>query len=132
MVVKLKPIIFLPGDYICRKDEIEREIYIIQSGLVVVLGGNNGKTVLITVGKGSTFGEIALLGVAGMSRRTADVVSKGFSNLFTLRKEDLETALQHYPEAKKILNAKAKKMLKEKADKDRKEKRKYQDESKEG
>ena len=72
------------------------------------------------------FGEIALLGVAGISRRTADVVSKGFSNLFLLRKEDLEDALKYYPKAKRILNLKAKKMIKEKM---AKEENKAKDES---
>ena len=117
--MKLKPIIFLPGDYVCRKDDIGREMYIVQSGFVMVLGGEDGRTVLVTLGEGSVFGEIALLGVGGMNRRTADVVSKGFSNLFTLRKDDLELALKHYPEAKRILNAKANKLMKEQAEKNK-------------
>ena len=111
--MKLRPIIFLPGDYICRKDDIGREMYIVQSGFVMVLGGNDGKTCLVTLSEGSVFGEISLLGVGGMNRRTADVVSKGFSNLFTLRKEDLEETLKYYPDAKCILNAKARKLMKE-------------------
>ena len=127
LVVKLRPIIFLPGDYVCRKDDIGREMYIIQSGFVMVLGGKDGRTVLVTLGEGSVFGEIALLGVGGMNRRTADVVSKGFSNLFELRKDDLESALKHYPDAKRILNAKANKLMKEKSEKNKKE----EDESKE-
>ena len=118
LVTKLKPIIFLPGDYICRKDDIGREMYIVESGYVMVLGppapGTTSRKVLVTLGQGSVFGEIALLGVAGIGRRTADVVSKGFSNLFSLRKEDLEAALKYYPEAKRILNNKAKKLIREK------------------
>ena len=121
LVVKLRPIIFLPGDYICRKDDIGREMYIVQSGFVMVLGGNDGKTCLVTLREGSVFGEIALLGVGGMNRRTADVVSKGFSNLFTLRKEDLEETLKHYPDAKRILNAKARKLMKENDERNAKE-----------
>ena len=113
LVVKLRPIIYLPGDYICRKDDIGREMYIVQSGYVQVLGGKDGKTCLVELGEGSVFGEIALLGVTGMNRRTADVVSKGFSSLFVLRKEDLEESLKNYPDAKRILNAKARKMMKE-------------------
>ena len=113
LVTKLRPIIFLPGDYICRKDEIGREMYIVQSGYVMVMGdpepGRLVRRCLVTLSEGSVFGEIALLGVAGISRRTADVVSKGFSTLFSLRKEDLESALKYYPDAKKLLNAKAKK-----------------------
>ena len=111
--MKLRPIIYLPGDYICRKDDIGREMYIVQSGFVQVLGGQDGRTCLVTLGEGSVFGEIALLGVGGMNRRTADVVSQGFSNLFTLRKEDLEEALKYYPDAKRILNAKARRLMKE-------------------
>ncbi len=34
--MKLRPIIYLPGDYICRKDDIGREMYIVQSGFVQV------------------------------------------------------------------------------------------------
>ena len=83
LVVKLRPIIYLPGDYICRKDDIGREMYIVQSGFVQVLGGQDGRTCLVTLSEGSVVGEIALLGVGGMNRRTADVVSQGFSNLFT-------------------------------------------------
>ena len=117
LVTKLRPTIFLPGDYICRKDDIGREMYIVKSGYVMVLGP--ARNVLVSLGEGSVFGEIALLGLAGMSRRTADVVSKGFSNLFLLRKDDLEDALRYYPKAKRILNLKAQKMIKEKMAKEK-------------
>lgn len=78
-----------------------------------VLGGIDGRTVLCTLGEGSVFGEIALLGVGGMNKRTADVVSVGFSNLFVLQKADLEEVLKDYPDAKRILNARAKKLMRE-------------------
>ena len=103
----------LPGDYICRKDDIGKEMFIIQAGQVQVLGGLNRKKVLVTLGQGSVFGEIALLGVDGMNKRTADVVSKGFSNLFVLQKDDLELVLKDYPDAKQILNARARRLMKE-------------------
>ena len=47
------------------------------------------------------------------------MVSKGFSNLFLLRKDDLEDALRYYPKAKRILNLKAQKMIKEKMAKEK-------------
>ena len=84
-----------------------RHLYIFQ-----VLGGIDGRKVLVTLGQGSVFGEIALLGVGGMNRRTADVVSRGFSNLFVLQKDDLETVLKDYADAKRILNARARKLMK--------------------
>ena len=67
----LRPVIFLPDDYICRKDDIGREIFIFQSGFVMVLGGFDGRTCLVPLGQGSVFGEIALLCVGGMNTQTA-------------------------------------------------------------
>ena len=106
-------ILDLPGDYICRKDDIGKEMFIIQAGQVQVLGGLDKKKVLVTLGQGSVFGEIALLGVGGMNKRTADVISKGFSNLFVLQKDDLELVLKDYPDAKQILSARARRLMKE-------------------
>ncbi len=96
-------------------------MFIIQSGQAQVKGGPDGKTVFVTLGEGSVFGEIALLGVDGMNRRTADVVSVGFSNLFVLKKKDLEDVLIDYPAAKRMLNVRARKLIRENAAKVRQE-----------
>lgn len=48
-------------------------MFIIQSGKIHVIGGPSGTQILVTLGEGSVFGEIALLGIGGMNKRTADV-----------------------------------------------------------
>ncbi|KAM9182753.1 cyclic nucleotide-gated channel beta-1 [Mergus octosetaceus] len=112
MLKRLRSVVYLPNDYVCKKGEIGREMYIIQAGQVQVLGGPDGKTVLVTLKAGSVFGEISLLAAGGGNRRTANVVAHGFANLFILDKKDLNEILVHYPESQKLLRKKAKKMLK--------------------
>ncbi|KFP02691.1 Cyclic nucleotide-gated cation channel beta-1, partial [Calypte anna] len=112
MLKRLKSVVYLPNDYVCKKGEIGREMYIIQAGQVQVLGGPDGKTVLVTLKPGSVFGEISLLAAGGGNRRTANVVAQGFANLFILDKKDLNEILVHYPESQNLLRKKAKKMLK--------------------
>ncbi|KAF1500803.1 Cyclic nucleotide-gated cation channel beta-1, partial [Megadyptes antipodes antipodes] len=120
MLKRLKSVVYLPNDYVCKKGEIGREMYIIQAGQVQVLGGPDGKTVLVTLKAGSVFGEISLLAAGGGNRRTANVIAHGFANLFILDKKDLNEILVHYPESQKLLRKKAKKMLKNNKLKDEK------------
>ncbi|OXB76090.1 UNVERIFIED_CONTAM: hypothetical protein H355_000189 [Colinus virginianus] len=112
MLKRLRSVVYLPNDFVCKKGEIGREMYIIQAGQVQVLGGPDGKTVLVTLKAGSVFGEISLLAAGGGNRRTANVIAHGFANLFILDKKDLNEILVHYPESQKLLRKKAKKMLK--------------------
>ena len=84
---------------------------IIKQGCLEVVG-DDGQTVLATLTDGSYFGEISILNLVGSgNRRTANVRSVGYSDLFCLSKDDLFEALTEYPEAKAILEEKGRKTL---------------------
>ncbi|KAL2300187.1 hypothetical protein Nmel_012151, partial [Mimus melanotis] len=100
MLKRLRSVVYLPNDYVCKKGEIGREMYIIQAGQVQVLGGTRWQI------------RAACWQQGGGNRRTANVVAHGFANLFILEKKDLNEILVHYPESQKLLRKKAKKMLK--------------------
>uniref|UniRef100_A0A8C2FWJ1 Cyclic nucleotide gated channel subunit beta 1b n=1 Tax=Cyprinus carpio TaxID=7962 RepID=A0A8C2FWJ1_CYPCA len=111
MLKSLRSVVYLPGDYVCKKDEVGREMYIIKAGEVQVVGGPDGKTVFVTLKAGAVFGEVSLLAVGGGNRRTANVVARGFSNLLILTKRDLNEIMVHYPVSQKLLRKRARKML---------------------
>ncbi|XP_014676958.1 PREDICTED: cyclic nucleotide-gated olfactory channel-like [Priapulus caudatus] len=113
LVLKLRLQVFSPGDYICRKGDIGKEMYIVKRGKLSVVG-DDGHTVFVTLGAGSVFGEVSILNIAGNktgNRRTANVRSVGYSDLFCLYKDDLWQALGEYPDAKKALLERGRQIL---------------------
>ncbi|XP_068437665.1 cyclic nucleotide-gated channel beta-3 [Clinocottus analis] len=117
MLLRLKSIVYLPGDFVVKKGDIGKEMYVIKSGAVQVVGGPDNSIVFVTLKAGCVFGEISLLQSSkdGGNRRTANVKAYGFANLFVLEKKDLFDILVHYPESQKVLARKGKKLMKAKA-----------------
>ncbi|KAJ8335842.1 hypothetical protein SKAU_G00391840 [Synaphobranchus kaupii] len=113
LVLKLQPQVFSPGDYICKKGDIGREMYIIKDGKLAVVA-DDGVTQFVVLSDGSYFGEISILNIKGSkagNRRTANIRSIGYSDLYCLSKDDLMEALTEYPEAMGMLEEKGRQIL---------------------
>ena len=113
LVTKLKLEVFSPNDFVCKKGDIGKEMYFIKSGRLVVVS-DDGEKVFATLSEGKYFGELSILNIPGMksgNRRTANVKSVGFTNLFCLTKIDLWQVLAEYPIARATLLEKGKAIL---------------------
>jgi len=47
IVLKLKPMLYLPGDYVCRKGDVGHEMYIVSKGCIHVLGAEGQVSCLL-------------------------------------------------------------------------------------
>jgi CRP-like cAMP-binding protein len=96
-------------------------MYIIKRGRLSVVS-DDGTKIFVTLEEGSVFGEISILNISGLitklfllkkyfvflgsktgNRRTANIRSVGYSDLFCLTKQDLWEVLVEYPSARETL-----------------------------
>ena len=64
LVLKLKLQVFSPGDFVCRKGDVGKEMYIIKRGKLDVVA-DDGLKVFVTLGEGVVFGELSILNIPG-------------------------------------------------------------------
>jgi cyclic nucleotide gated channel alpha 3 len=113
LVSKLKSKLFSPGDYVCRKGDIGRCMYFIKMGKLEVVNDDDSQ-VFASLNSGAAFGEISILDIPGNkngNKRTANIKSVGFTELFMLTKDDLWNVLSEYPIARSMLLEKGKSLL---------------------
>nr|XP_054484438.1 cyclic nucleotide-gated cation channel alpha-4 [Agelaius phoeniceus] len=113
LVLRLRPQVFGPGEFVCRRGDVGREMYFIREGRLAVLAAD-GVTQLAVLGEGLYFGEISLINIKGNmagNRRTANILSIGYSDLFCLGKEDLAEVLAEFPSARAAMEAKGRELL---------------------
>ena len=109
LALSLKPLVYLPGDYIIRRGEIGSEMFFIARGEVEILIGDD-ETVLDTISEGGFFGEMALI---LNQPRSASVRTNDFCDLYLLSADDMNRILQSYPEFRKEIEEMARERLAE-------------------
>ncbi|XP_048149535.1 cyclic nucleotide-gated cation channel alpha-4 [Corvus hawaiiensis] len=113
LVLRLRPQVFSPGEFVCRRGDVGHEMYFIREGRLAVVA-EDGVTQLAVLGEGLYFGEISLINIKGNmagNRRTANILSIGYSDLFCLGKEDLTEVLAEFPCARAAMEAKGRELL---------------------
>lgn len=64
LVLRLQPQVFGPGEFVCRRGDVGREMYFIREGRLAVVA-EDGITQLAILGEGLYFGEISLINIKG-------------------------------------------------------------------
>jgi CRP-like cAMP-binding protein len=103
----LKPVIFLPGDFIISKGEIGDKMFFLAEGRAYILLDDK-QTIVDILNKGDFFGEHALF---VHSKRPTNVQADSFCVVNTLNTCDFELIAKQFPEIQEKLKDRASKTL---------------------
>jgi hypothetical protein len=97
----LTPQICLRKDFVVEIDQVASKMYFIEQGIVQILATDN-KTVIAFQSQGCYFGEIGLLLT---DKRSCSVKAVTMCIFMTIKKEQLESIFESYPQQGKFLRA---------------------------
>ena len=103
VALEMRPVVFMPGDYIYKIGEKARDMYFISRGTLEVTSKDD-QEVYRTLTVGDFFGEIALI---QNQHRTANVRALGYCDLYRLDKNMFDHILTHHPVIAEQIKAKA-------------------------
>ncbi|KNE58495.1 hypothetical protein AMAG_04065 [Allomyces macrogynus ATCC 38327] len=103
----LRPVMFLPNEFVVRRGDLGSEMYMVHSGILEVVS-DDGTQVFDRICDGGFFGEISLFFARP---RTANVRTVTFVDLYVLTKAGLDDVLQFYPSIKLKIMATAQQRL---------------------
>ncbi|CAO4375882.1 unnamed protein product [Caenorhabditis nigoni] len=113
VVLLVKQQVFSPNDYLCRKNEKAKEMFIVKKGKLRVIDDDTGKE-LDELNEGATFGELSIVHVKGNllgTRRCVSLQSVGYSDIYVLYRDDVTRLLQEFPQEYKTIVMNAREML---------------------
>ncbi|XP_070539833.1 cyclic nucleotide-gated channel alpha-3-like [Ptychodera flava] len=111
LVLKLQYRMYSPGDYVCRNGDIGREMFIVSVGKLDIISQSEEEEEVRNISEGAIFGEISVVNLNRGTRRSVDVVSVGYSELFILTNSDVIETLQDYPRAREIISQQSRRRL---------------------
>jgi len=104
IALHMRPVVFMPGDFVFREGEVGKDMYFISRGELEVVA-RNGQLVQATLREGDFFGEIALI---QSQPRTAGIRAVSYCDLYRLDKEMFERVAAQFPEIARKIAAMAK------------------------
>jgi Ion transport protein/Cyclic nucleotide-binding domain len=104
--IRMRPLIFTPGDFIFKQGDKGSEMYFVIRGNLEVI---TDAGVVSALRDGDYFGEIALFQKV---ERTASVKAVTYSDLYILEKDVFDKLLMHYPDIEKEIRKTAERRIK--------------------
>uniref|UniRef100_A0AC35UAE3 Cyclic nucleotide-binding domain-containing protein n=1 Tax=Rhabditophanes sp. KR3021 TaxID=114890 RepID=A0AC35UAE3_9BILA len=104
LVMRLERQMYAPDDFLCRIEDPAREMYIVKAGCLSIVDIN--QEVVDEILPGGSFGDNSIIKVRGYlenNKRTFGLKSKGYSDVYILRRESVNEVLRDYPEERSKL-----------------------------
>ncbi|XP_076814198.1 uncharacterized protein LOC143460531 isoform X1 [Clavelina lepadiformis] len=106
LVMRMQRRTYLPGQFVYRSGDAGSEMYIVGEGTLQIVRERDGE--VTTAKKGDVFGEMNIFNLRKCHRRSCDVVSCGYSELYMLTSKNVDETLLKYPRVMNMVFQQAK------------------------